>query len=254
MASEKAKELAAKQKAEVKAAKLAKKNSTNPRDWPWYKQYWQTYKVTAEVDPQLPWLLLGSFFGVLVVVAVLGGVFLPPWWIWLLLGILGGVTAALWVLLIRAKKATYVRYAGQPGSAEVALSMLDAKKWFHTAAITATRQLDAVHRVVGPAGIVLIGEGAPARVKQLLASEAKKHEQVAYGVPVTSILMGDGEGQVPLAKLADHIKKLPKKMEAVQITDVKARLRALDAVRPKVPVPRGPMPSMKGVNRAMRGR
>ena len=135
MASEKAKELAAKQKAEVKAAKLAKKNSTNPRDWPWYKQYWQTYKVTAEVDPQLPWLLLGSFFGVLIVVAVLGGVFLPPWWIWLLLGILGGVTAALWVLLIRAKKATYVRYAGQPGSAEVALSMLDAKKWFHTAAI-----------------------------------------------------------------------------------------------------------------------
>ena len=59
---------------------------------------------------------------------------------------------------------------------------------------------------------------------------------------------------MPLAKLADHIKKLPKKMEAVQITDVKARLRALDAVRPKVPVPRGPMPSMKGVNRAMRGR
>ena len=32
MASEKAKELAAKQKADVKAAKLAKKNSTDPRD------------------------------------------------------------------------------------------------------------------------------------------------------------------------------------------------------------------------------
>ncbi len=253
MASEKAKELAAKQKAEVKAAKLAKKNSTNPRDWPWYKQIWQTYKVTAEVDKQLNLLLAATFVGVLIVCVVIG-ILAPPWWMWLILGVVGGITAALWVLLNRAKKATFIRYAGQPGSAEVALSMLDTKKWFYTPAITATRQLDVVHRVVGPGGIVLVGEGAPSRVKSLLAAETKKHEQVAYGVVVTSIVMGDGEGQVPLAKLADVVKKLPKKLEASQVTDVKARLRALDAVRPKVPIPRGPMPSMKGVNRSMRGR
>ena len=201
---------AAKQKAEVKAAKLAKKNSTNPRDWPWYKQYWQTYKVTAEVDPQLPWLLLGAFAGVLAVFAIVAFL-VPPWWMWLLLGVFGGITAAMWVLLLRAKKATYTRYAGQPGSAEVALSMLDGKKWFHSSAIAATRQLDAVHRAVGPAGIVLIGEGSASRVKPLLASEAKKHEQVAYGVPVTTIVMGDGEGEVPLDKLAGHLKILERR-------------------------------------------
>ncbi|CAL8968237.1 MAG: DUF4191 domain-containing protein [Actinobacteria bacterium] len=253
MASEKAKELAAKQKAEVKAAKLAKKNSTNPADWPWYRQIWQTYKVTAEVDKQLNLLLAGSFLGV-VALSVVVGIFLPPWWMWLLIGVMGGLTAALWVMLDRAKKATFTRYAGQPGSAEVALSMLDKKKWFYTPVITATRQLDVVHRAVGPGGIVLIGEGAASRVKPLLASETKKHEQVAYGVVVTTIVMGDGEGQVPLAKLADTIKKLPRKLEASQVNDLKARLRALDAVRPKVPIPRGPLPTMKGVNRAMRGR
>ena len=253
MASEKAKELAAKQKAEVAALKLAKKNSTDPKDWPWYKQIWQTYKVTAEADPQLNWWLLGAF-GVVVIVSVVVGFLLPPPWMWLILGVAGGLTAALWVMLDRAKKATYVRYAGQPGSAEVALSMLDKKKWFYTPVITATRQLDVVHRAVGPGGIILIGEGAPSRVKTLMASEAKKHEQVAYGVAVTSILMGDGEGQVPLAKLAKHLQKLPKKLEPSQVTDVKARLRALDAARPKVPIPRGPLPSMKGANRAMRGR
>jgi hypothetical protein len=253
MASEKAKELAAKQKAEVAALKLAKKNSTDPKDWPWYKQIWQTYKVTAEADPQLNWWLLGAFFAV-VVLAVILGILLPPWWMWSILGVAGGLTAALWVMLDRAKKATYVRYAGQPGSAEVALSMLDKKKWFYTPVITATRQLDVVHRAVGPGGIILIGEGAPSRVKALMASEAKKHEQVAYGVAVTSILMGDGEGQVPLAKLAKYLQKLPKKLEPSQVTDVKARLRALDAARPKVPIPRGPLPSMKGANRAMRGR
>jgi len=253
MASEKAKELAAQQKAEVAALKLAKKNSTNPRDWPWYKQIWQTYKVTAESDPQLNWWLLGAFGGTVVLSLILG-IVLGTWWMWLLLGVMGGLTAALWVLLDRAKKATFVRYAGQPGSAEVALSMLDKKKWFYTPVITATRQLDVIHRAVGPGGIVLVGEGAPARVRALLASEAKKHEQVAYGVGVTTIVMGDGEGQVPLSKLANHLKKLPKKLEASQVTDVKARLRALDAARPKVPIPRGPLPSMKGVNRAMRGR
>jgi len=253
MASEKAKELAAKQKAEVAALKLAKKNSTNPRDWPWYKQMWQTYKVTAENDPQLNLWLAGAFLGV-VVVSIILGLLLGTWWMWLILGVTGGLTAALWVMLDRAKKATFVRYAGQPGSAEVALSMLDKKKWFYTPVITATRQLDVVHRAVGPGGIVLIGEGAPARVKALMTSEAKKHEQVAYGVGVTIVMMGDAEGQVPLAKLADHLKKLPKTLEPSQVTDVKARLRALDAARPKVPIPRGPLPSMKGANRAMRGR
>jgi hypothetical protein len=253
MASEKAKELAAKQKAEIKAAKLAKKNSNDPRDWPWYRQIWQTYKVTAEVDPKLNPLLITALVGGIVIMTVVG-IFLPPWWMWLLLGITAGLTGALWILLDRAKKATYTRYAGQPGSAEVALSMLDKKKWDYTAAITATRQLDVVHRVVGPAGIVLVAEGAPGRVKNLVSGEVKKHEQVAYGVPVTTVMMGDGDDQVPLADLNKHITKLPKKLSAVQVTDVKARLRALDAVRPKAPIPRGPMPTLKGVNRAMRGR
>ncbi|MEA5052408.1 MAG: DUF4191 family protein, partial [Propionicimonas sp.] len=56
------------------------------------------------------------------------------------------------------------------------------------------------------------------------------------------------------AKLADHLKKMPKALQKVQQAEVKQRLKALDAVRPRVPLPRGPMPSMKGMNRAMRGR
>lgn len=254
MASEKAKELAAKQKAEAKAIKAAKKNSANPADWPWYKQYWETYKMTAEADPQVKWLLPTAFVVLTLAFTLLGIFVLPPWWMWLIIGIMSGIAAVLWILLVRAKKATYTRYAGQPGSAEIALSMLDKKKWTYTPVVTATRQLDAVHRVVGPAGIVLIGEGSPNRVRTLLASEARKHEQVAYGVTVTSIIMGDGADQVALDKLAAHIKKLPKAMSGAQITDVKARLRALDAVRPKVPMPKGPMPTMKGANKAMRGR
>ena len=104
----------------------------------------------------------------------------------------------------------------------------------------------------------LIGEGEPGRVKALLASEVRKHERVAYGVPVTTVVMGSKSGQVPLDKLADHIRKLPKTLQPNQITDIKQRLRALDAVRPSVPVPKGPMPTnprqVKGARQAMRGR
>ena len=251
--SDRAKELEAKQKAEIKAAKLAKRNSDNPKDWGWFKQVTETYKITDKTDPQAKWYVLGSAGGVLLVFVILG-IVLQPWWMWLITGVMAALVAALWVLLNRAKKATFTRYEGQPGAAEVALSMLDKKKWDYSAAITATRQLDIVHRAVGPSGIFLIGEGSAARVKTLLASEQKKHEQVAYGVPVSTIIMGDGPGQVPLGKLADHLKKSPKALQTVQLTEVKQRLRALDAVRPKVPLPRGPMPTVKGLNRAMRGR
>ena len=121
-------------------------------------------------------------------------------------------------------------------------------------AVAATRQMDVIHRVLGEPGIVLVGEGNPTRVRALLTTEAKRYEQVAYGVKVTPIIIGKGDGQVALPQLAKHIQKLPKTLQPHQITDVKQRLKALDAVRPKAPIPRGPMPAMKGVKRAMRGR
>jgi hypothetical protein len=172
-------------------------------------------------------------------------------------GVMIGILAVMFMLVRRAKAATFKRYAGQTGSAEVALGMLP-KKWVSTPAIAANRNRDVIHRTLGPGGLILIGEGEPGRVRQLLASEVKKHERVAYGITVTTVIMGNKEGQVPLDKLADHIRKLPKVLQQHQITDIRQRLRALDALRPPVPVPKGPMPTsprqVKGARQAMRGR
>ena len=74
-----------------------------------------------------------------------------------------------------------------------------------------------------------------------------------HGVDVIIVQMGKGSGQIPLDKLADHIKKLPNKLSAAKITEVNQRLRALDAMRPKAPIPRGPI-QRKGARSAMRGR
>ena len=51
--------------------------------------------------------------------------------------------------------------------------------WKTEPAIAITKQQDIVTRVVGPPGIVLIGEGNPNRLRPLLNSERRKHERVA---------------------------------------------------------------------------
>ena len=254
MASEKAKALAARQKAEAKAEKLRRKNSTNPEDWGRMRQIRESYRITAQHDKQLPWVLLGVGGGTLLVFLVIG-FFVSPWWMWVLTGLMAGLLVAMLVFVQRAKKAAYKRYEGQAGSAEVALQMLP-KKWAYTPVITATRNrnsVDVIHRAIGPGGLLLIGEGDPRALKAQLASEKRKHEQVSFGVPVQIIQMGNGADQVPLDKLVDHIKKLPKQLTPAKIAEVQARLRALDAMRPKLPIPKGPI-NTKGSRQAMRGR
>ena len=67
--------------------------------------------------------------------------------------------------------------------------------------------------------------------------------------------MGDGEGQVPLPKLVKHVTKLPKALKPADMTDVLNRIKAIDANRPTLPMPKGPVPtSMKGMRGQMRGR
>ncbi len=250
----------AKQKAELRAERERKRASTDPKDMGQLRQVWQAFKLTREYDKPLPYLLgacvvvplaIGLIVGLVVVDKVLWTVYLGVF------GLLIGVILAMLLLARRARRAAYKRYAGQAGSAEVALNMLP-KQWSSTPGITGTKHMDVVHRALGPGGIVLVGEGDPGRVRALLASEAKKHQRLNERYPVTTIVMGDGQGQVPLDKLAEHIRKLPKTMQPHEVAEAKARLTALDAVRPRVPMPKGPMPTsprqMRGARQAIRGR
>jgi hypothetical protein len=88
-----------------------------------------------------------------------------------------------------------------------------------------------------------------------MASERKKHERVAADFPVHEVYVGNDEGQVPLPKLVKHVQKLGRQVKPAEQTDLLMRLKALDAQRPKVPLPRGPMPTnMKGMRGNLRGR
>ena len=256
MADAAAKDAKAQLKAAKRAEKARKKASTDPADMGRIKQIVRAYQLTHEQDRALPFLLIGAFL-LPIAIGVVVGLLWDHMFNLVLIGVMLGLLAAMFLLVRRAKAATFKRYAGQAGSAEVALQMLP-KQWISTPVIAANRNRDVVHRTLGPGGLVLIGEGEPGRVRQLLAGEVKKHERVAYGITVTTVLMGDKEGQVPLNRLADHIRKLPKSLQPNQITDLRQRLRALDAVRPPVPMPKGPMPTnprqVKGARQSMRGR
>jgi hypothetical protein len=110
--------------------------------------------------------------------------------------------------------------------------------------------------VVGPPGIVLVGEGSsPSRLRQLMVSERRKHERVAADTPIHEVVCGNGEGEVPLPKLVRHIQKLGREVKPAEMTDILNRLKALDANRSSIPIPKGPVPtSMKGMRGNLRGR
>jgi hypothetical protein len=209
--------------------------------------------MTKKSDPKVGLVLAGIFLGILavfVIVALLTGhllVFLP----------LGVAIAFLVVTIVfgrKVEKAAYSQIEGQAGAAASALQTL-RRGWTVTPAVAVTKNADIVHRVVGRAGIVLVGEGQPSRVKNLLTAEAKKHTRVAGGAPVTQIIAGQGEGEIDIRKLTKHVMKLPATLQPSEITDLLQRLKALDAVRPQVPMPKGPVPnSLKGARQAMKGR
>jgi hypothetical protein len=76
----------------------------------------------------------------------------------------------------------------------------------------------------------------------MLVAEKKRVQRVAVDVPVYDVQCGDGEGQVPLAKLQRHLMKLPRNLKKPAVSEINNRMRALT---PTMPMPKGPMP--KGV-------
>jgi hypothetical protein len=112
--------------------------------------------------------------------------------------------------------------------------------WRVSAGVAGTPQFDAVHRVLGRPGIVLVGEGSPQRVRPLIAQEKRKVARVVGDTPIYDVLVGDGEGQVPLRKLSAHVMKLPRNLSAAEVNGLGRRMAALGGAR--MPVPGGPLP------------
>jgi hypothetical protein len=205
-----------------------------------FQTFRDAYKVTKNVKP---WIGAGIF-----------GVFAITWAIGISTGFVIGhpiylgfvtlpvaVLAAMFFFTRIASSAAYSSIEGQMGAGASVL-MAIRKGWVTTPAVAVTKNQDMVHRSIGRAGIVLTGEGGFG-VRQMLQDERKKSERYAPGAPITEIIVGDGEGQVPLRKLQKRLAKLPKKLTAHQMRELRARLKAVGGM--SLPIPKGPMP--KGI-------
>ncbi|MFE5873087.1 DUF4191 domain-containing protein [Streptomyces roseifaciens] len=208
-----------------------------------------SYKLTREADPKVGLVVAAVGIVTLGVLLAVGFAIGHP----VYLGILGVLLAFLAMAIVfgqRAQRAYNSKIEGQRGAAASILEQQMGRQWTTTPAVAFNRDEDMVHRAVGKAGIVLIGEGNPGRVKGLLAAEKRKMARMT-DVPVHDFIIGNGEGQLPLKKLRTTLAKLPRVVPGDKVTATTDRLRAMGDPMKNMPIPKGPMP--KGM-RSPKGR
>ncbi|GAA1462169.1 DUF4191 domain-containing protein [Williamsia maris] len=232
------------------AAKAARKKASRERR----TQLWQAFKMQRKDDKLLLPLMIGSLVGI-IAVAVIAGLLTGALVFLLPLGILLGLLVAFVIFGRRVQKSVFAKAEGQAGAAGWALDNLRGS-WRVKQAVTGNAHLDAVHRVIGKPGVILVGEGSASRLRTLLAQEKKKIARVVGDTPIYDVIVGNDEGQVPLKKLERHLNKLPKNINGKRMDSLESRLSALGG-RSGPGMPKGPMPAgakMKNVQRSMRRR
>ncbi|RMI27706.1 DUF4191 domain-containing protein [Nocardia stercoris] len=232
------------------AAKAAKRQASKERR----QQLWQAFNMQRKEDKLLLPLMIGALVAITALAFVVGLVFGIEWYL-LPLGLVLGVLVAFIIFGRRVQNSVYTKADGQAGAAAWVLDNLQGK-WRVSNGIAATTQLDAVHRVVGLPGVILVGEGTAHRLKPLLTAEKKRISKLVGDTPIYEVIVGNGEGEIPLKGLQRHLTKLPNNIDAKRIDQIESRLTAL-ATRGGPALPKGPLPAgakMRGVNRAMKRR
>ena len=222
---------------------------TKPKKAPgMFSQFGDQIRFLKGVDPKAVPLAItigvGSFALISTIgVFISGGAFLGIA-IWVVLGIVTGYLSALLTLTRRANSAIFTKYADEPGRISLTVGTLTRRVYKGTnqpVAVNA-RTKDLVFRIVGPAGVVLLGEGTKTSTQQLLEDERRKVQRVASGVTVHTFYSSeDGQG-VPLAILHKKVSKLKKTLTKNEIRAVQNRLAAMDS-RGGLPIPKGVDPN-----------
>lgn len=237
-------------KAEKAAKRAARKEQRG--------QLWQAFKLQRQRDKKLIPLMLVGFLVPVVLLLLLSTVF-GWWWVNLIVGILLGIAVAVWVFTRRLQAGVYEQIEGEAGAAAWTLSNLRdgvGMKWIVEPGIAQNTNLDAVHRVVGTPGIVLVGEGDSKRVKQMIARERKKIARIAGNAPIYDVVVGDGEGEVPVRKLQNHLMRLPRNVKKNEVDALNSRIDSISRLQsPMANMPKGPLQKggqMAGMNRRAR--
>jgi len=208
----------------------------------WMRALRNAYSVARKAHPLIGLWLTLIFVSVLVIGIYIGIQVGHPIYV-TFLTIPMATLVTLFTFSRVAESAAYASIEGQLGAG--ASVLMSIKKGWHTVpGVAANRNQDVVHRSISRAGVVVSGEGGMA-VRALMADERRKMERFMIGIPIYEVLIGEGEGRVPIRKLQKHVTKLPKKLSKAQYREALARMRSLGGAN--VPLPKGPMPNMRKV-------
>jgi len=204
-------------------------------------QLFKIYQMTIKSDKTaLWWSLLAVAVGVIVgatMGATVGHGTATGLVVWIITGTLMGILAGLIVMSRKAEQAAYSQIEGQPGAVSAVLRSALKRGWRGSEVpIAVNRNQDAVYRAIGPAGVVLIGEGVRSRVQPMLEDERRKVQRVVPGVEVRFVwVTQDGEG-TRLMKLATTLLKMKRVLNRNEVAAIDKRLTALAN---SMPIPKG---------------
>src|SRR5690242_2289688 len=188
------------------------------------KQIGMVFSFTAKRD-RLFLPLVGAAVALpviaVVILIVLGGSLL-----WIGPGVLVALLLVLVVLNLRSNSAMMAEVEGQPGAAAQIIETMRGD-WRVTPAVASTTQMDMVHLVIGKSGVILIGEGNPSRVRGLLGQEKKRLSKVIGSTDLRDYIVGQNDGELPIAKLRSTLMKLPKTITGKEVNALDTRLKAL---------------------------
>jgi hypothetical protein len=216
------------------------------------KQIGQVIAFTAKGDKWFVPLLIAAVLIplALTVLVVLLGFGL----VWIPVGIMLALLAAVIVLNLRSNTAMMNAAEDQPGAAASLIENMRGD-WRVRPAASSTTQFDMVHVVIGRPGVILLAEGNPQRVRGLLGGEKRRLSKVIGNAPLYDFTIGTEDGQLPIRKLRSTLMRLPRNLTGKDVNALDKRLGALMA-RPQMPkgaIPKNMRPS-KGAFRQQRQR
>lgn len=203
------------------------------------KQFGEVFRMTQEADrTTLPYMLLGLFGAIVVGVLLSWLVFRSPWY-GVFLGLAVGLLIAMFILARKAELAAFTRIKDQPGAPLAAMQSI-RRGWdvYEEPVQMDPRSQKMIFRASGRGGVALVAEDGSGTSMRLLDKESKRVARVLHGepVPVNRIIVGEGEGQVPLHKLPTYMQRMQKALTRDESAAVTKRLSALTpSIRSAVP-------------------
>ncbi len=210
-----------------------------------FSQLRTLYTFTQKAFPWLPYLLIAIVL-VSIGIGIGIGFLIPPVAVWSIIlwgitGVMLGILASLMTMTRLSTKAMYRKLDGMPGAAGHVLSSSLGRKWQSSDMPVGVnpKTQEAVYRAIGRGGVVIVGEGSRGRLTRLINDERSKVQRVASGVPVHVFYVGNGEGDVPIGKLASTIKALPKAIDRATMAAVIKRVDSVSQSISSLPIPKG---------------